>query len=241
MTNLQPTNGNRGAQPAAETDWLEELRGGSTNVEHLLRMGRSVNVKPETERFERGDGQFVDYRPFVSSITYGVNPGDTITYGDPKSFMVTVERTGGSIDEGWEAIGLVMRVAEDGSTRGGYLVTKPKLDDKGNVVGRYSRVNDIIQTEELTRRSEAGQRQKLAGESAATMAAQTPEANVAKPTSQEQKLLALARLDQAIEHILGQMKFHDKMVDGRRSREWHYLNEELARLRKERQRVQDGD
>ena len=39
MTNLQPTNGNRGAQPAAETDWLEELRGGSTNVEHLLRMG----------------------------------------------------------------------------------------------------------------------------------------------------------------------------------------------------------
>ena len=90
--------------------------------------------------------------------------------------MVTIERTGGSIDEGWEAIGLVMRVAEDGSTRGGYLVTKPKLDDKGNVVGRYSRVNDIIQTEELTRRSEAGQRQKLAGESAATMAAQTPEA-----------------------------------------------------------------
>lgn len=177
MTNHQSTpSGNYGSQPISRTDWLEELKAGSTNTEHFLRMEHHVNVKQETEKFKRDDEQEVDYRPFVSSITYGASAGDTITYGDPKPFMVTIERSNGSIDEGWEAVGITAYVAKDGSTREGYLVTKPQLDNQGNVVGQYSRVNDIIQTEELTRRSKANRQQKLAGASAATMAVEAPKA-----------------------------------------------------------------
>lgn len=171
MTNHQSTpSGNYGSQPGGKTDWLDQLKAGVADVEHYLRMEHHVNVKTESEKFKRDDKQAIDYRPFVSSITYGVNSGDTVTYGDPKPFMVTIERSNGDADDGWEAIGLTSYVAKDGSTREGYLVTKPQLDDQGNVVGQYSRVNDIIQTEELTRLSKIERQQKLAGSSAANMA-----------------------------------------------------------------------
>lgn len=170
MTHHQSTpSGNYGSQPSGKTDWLEALKTGNTDVEHYLRMEHHVNVKEDPETFQRDDEQTIDYRPFVSSISYGVSR-DEITYGDPKPFMVTIKRSGGTVEEGWEAIGLTSYTAKDGSTREGYLVTKPQLDDQGKVIGWYSRVNDIIQTEELTRRRNAERRQHLAGLSATGMA-----------------------------------------------------------------------
>lgn len=176
MTHHQSPGSNHGLQPAPKTDWLEQLKDGSTDTEQFLRMEHYVHVKEETEKFDRGQGLFTDYRPFVSSVTYGKD-GKVAFYGDPKPFEVTITRTNGAIEDGWQAVGLTQYVdRKDGSTKDGYLVAKYHLGPDSKIVRTESRVSNIIETEELTRRRKAEQQQRLAGASAATMAVGAPQA-----------------------------------------------------------------